>query len=349
MKRPILSKINSRWFLSGATVGVLVFFAFSFLFTKNSENKGAGGKTTGAAQSAFAPKDSDQDCLTDWEESLYRTDPKNRDSDGDGISDGDEIAEGTQPLTPEKISAPDSGGSEQPDDNESVGERFTQDIDTQYSRISALAQGNLSPPLLQDFFGNPQIQTLESKKQDQALLLLLQTIFLPIYEKLPKFNTNAVPDELFTIVETENQESFIRYFNQIELIYEKNLSPLKGEEDQIIGKASAGDANALKKLFRVRTALASAQTKIVQTPVPRPALALHKREVWLTQNAIAQLKLLEEANIEDPIYTILLFDIRGGLRNSLARLHTEEVPQWLTEHQIQFSAKDKAKLLYSNT
>jgi hypothetical protein len=39
----------------------------------------------------IAEKDSDGDTLADWEEALWRTDPNNPDTDGDGISDGEEI------------------------------------------------------------------------------------------------------------------------------------------------------------------------------------------------------------------------------------------------------------------
>src|SRR3989338_10627373 len=36
--------------------------------------------------------DTDSDGLLDWEESLCGTDPKNADTNGDGVSDGDEIS-----------------------------------------------------------------------------------------------------------------------------------------------------------------------------------------------------------------------------------------------------------------
>lgn len=41
--------------------------------------------------------DSDQDGLFDWQEDLYGTSNKLRDSDGDGVSDGDEVAIGHDP------------------------------------------------------------------------------------------------------------------------------------------------------------------------------------------------------------------------------------------------------------
>lgn len=44
--------------------------------------------------------DSDQDGLSDEEERMYGTDPKNPDTDGDGYSDGAEIKSGYDPLRP---------------------------------------------------------------------------------------------------------------------------------------------------------------------------------------------------------------------------------------------------------
>ncbi|MDD5752343.1 MAG: hypothetical protein PHT82_02320, partial [Candidatus Portnoybacteria bacterium] len=42
--------------------------------------------------------DSDNDGLKDWEENLYKTDPWNPDTDGDGYLDGEEINSGHNPL-----------------------------------------------------------------------------------------------------------------------------------------------------------------------------------------------------------------------------------------------------------
>ena len=62
------------------------------------------------AASPDAVRDTDGDGLKDWEESLWKTDPNNSDSDGDAVSDGDEIKAGRNPLAkgdePLKSSAP---------------------------------------------------------------------------------------------------------------------------------------------------------------------------------------------------------------------------------------------------
>lgn len=47
--------------------------------------------------------DTDNDGLPDWEEALWKTDPKNPDTDGDGTPDGAEIDAGRNPLVPNTV------------------------------------------------------------------------------------------------------------------------------------------------------------------------------------------------------------------------------------------------------
>ena len=55
-------------------------------------------KEQGAALDAsLTLKDTDQDGLKDWEEALWKTNPKNPDTDGDGTSDGEEVNSGRDP------------------------------------------------------------------------------------------------------------------------------------------------------------------------------------------------------------------------------------------------------------
>jgi len=52
---------------------------------------------------AFKAVDTDKDGLTDWEEVLWKTDPKNPDTDGDKTLDGEEITLGRNPLIPNTV------------------------------------------------------------------------------------------------------------------------------------------------------------------------------------------------------------------------------------------------------
>lgn len=95
-------------FLFGAAA--LVIAAGSFLwFAKRQNNPDAAASAKhqplSAADSANAvaelkaDADDDRDGLKNFEEALWKTDPKNSDTNGDGISDGKEVAAGRDPLT----------------------------------------------------------------------------------------------------------------------------------------------------------------------------------------------------------------------------------------------------------
>ncbi len=55
-------------------------------------------KPTIVVENNYQNADSDADGLSDWEEMLWKTDPKKKDSDSDGTSDGEEVALSRDPL-----------------------------------------------------------------------------------------------------------------------------------------------------------------------------------------------------------------------------------------------------------
>lgn len=68
--------------------------------------------------------DSDGDGLSDSEEAVLGTDPRNPDSDGDGVSDGDEVAAGTDPLDDTSLTpngGPNTGVGSQAADGDDDG------------------------------------------------------------------------------------------------------------------------------------------------------------------------------------------------------------------------------------
>ena len=69
---------------------LLIIFSFAMV--------GLAKDNSPSSKSVFV--DSDQDGLSDQEEAIYKTDPHNPDTDGDGYSDGTEVKSGYDPLKP---------------------------------------------------------------------------------------------------------------------------------------------------------------------------------------------------------------------------------------------------------
>ena len=94
----------------------------------------------------LAQKDSDGDGLADWEETLWKTDPKNPDTDGDGTNDGDEVKLKRNPL----ISGPDDALTDDflqkqvsPDsakENLTQTQLFTRDLVSTYLKLKQSGQ-----------------------------------------------------------------------------------------------------------------------------------------------------------------------------------------------------------------
>ncbi len=55
-------------------------------------------KATILIENKYESGDADADGLSDWEEMLWKTDPKKKDTDGDGTNDGEEVALSRDPL-----------------------------------------------------------------------------------------------------------------------------------------------------------------------------------------------------------------------------------------------------------
>lgn len=90
---------GAAWTYDGLTYPVTLDGDHTLEFIIYDGGGAAGGMyrlETNGGQVVFV--DTDNDGLTDPEETLYGTDPQNPDSDGDGVNDGDEVAAGTDPA-----------------------------------------------------------------------------------------------------------------------------------------------------------------------------------------------------------------------------------------------------------
>ncbi len=90
-----------------AYIGVLIILVliaaggvFGLWYVGAHESQKQNGELSVATPTYIAETDTDHDGLPDWEEVLWKTDPKNPDTDGDGTNDGDEVKAGRDPLKP---------------------------------------------------------------------------------------------------------------------------------------------------------------------------------------------------------------------------------------------------------
>ena len=85
--------------LAVLVLALLVFLAGRVQKPEEAKNEGAAPKITlNQEQKEKLGLDSDSDGLKDWEEIIFRTNPKNKDTDGDGTKDGEEVKIGRNPL-----------------------------------------------------------------------------------------------------------------------------------------------------------------------------------------------------------------------------------------------------------
>jgi len=83
-------------------VGVILLIGgVIFVYKYSSEEALLGKRVSNSVSESFI--DTDNDGLRDWEEELFKTDPRNPDTDGDGYLDGEEVNSGHNPL----VKAPD--------------------------------------------------------------------------------------------------------------------------------------------------------------------------------------------------------------------------------------------------
>ena len=124
---------------------------------------------TGGPNASPQPIDSDNDGLTDVEETILGTHPLLTDTDGDGFGDGVEVTAGTDPL--DNASHPPADGDVTGDGNLNVADllimqRIVLGIIT--PSTIALAHGDLYPPSSPDSILNIS-----------DLILLSQMILMP--------------------------------------------------------------------------------------------------------------------------------------------------------------------------
>lgn len=84
--------------LSSIIISLAIIFTFSYFRNKNETVTPTPKAEIQSKVQEFMTLDTDSDDLKDWEEALWKTDPKNPDTDNDGTSDGSEVEQNREPT-----------------------------------------------------------------------------------------------------------------------------------------------------------------------------------------------------------------------------------------------------------
>lgn len=197
--------------------------------------------------------DFDQDGLKDWEETLWGSDAKKADSDGDGVSDGDEVAQGRNPALagPDDLitgSFTDDGKRIGISETDSVAERFI----TEYFLLREKRGGSLSQ--------SDEIALVEG---------LLKEITVPV-------TTEAFSQDDFTSLVENTPQNIRMYGNTLGKSIVDN-SPENLENELIIFAEAFEDSDeeVLTKLDPIIEGYAGVQKTLTTMDVPLGAQTLH--------------------------------------------------------------------------
>lgn len=251
---------------------------------------------------AYAVKDSDNDGLTDWQESLYGTDPGNPNSFRADITDGEAARQ--ELLTPrslvreeEDLSKDLPGSDPSPD---SLTEEFSKKFLAQY----LLTRGN-EPP------GDAEVAQFVSDAINELVRDGLAK---------PRYATKDVK-----IAAGEGAATFLVYMQEMQAISDAHEPLLEDRDVAYIRKAvEEDDAEALKKLAAMSKTYEDLAEEIMRVRVPESAIAAHVA----TANALNYLAVSTDdiaAYRDDPIRTLLgIGEYRESIRlvlEALAMMH----------------------------
>lgn len=200
--------------------------------------------------------DTDGDSLADWEETLWQTDPKNPDTDGDGTKDNDEIKQNRNPL---KKAPGDSLVSEEKKDTETPKQKATP-LDF------------LSQDLLKKYLSLKQTgQTLSSEDAAQIADSISKSI-----DTIPGIEKN---DYIYSDIETyqtETADTVRGYGNVIGKIFVQFFPKEYGQEAVILERALKNqDKNGAVVLLRVAEAYGNVQKNMLSQTIPQSAVSAH--------------------------------------------------------------------------
>ncbi|MBU6389972.1 hypothetical protein KGQ31_00290 [Patescibacteria group bacterium] len=240
-------------------LGIVVVGGVVYFIWKGSQKtsySAVGTQFTTAAQSAILEKDSDNDGLKDWEEELWKTDPYNPDTAGDGMPDGMKVKQGRDPLRPgpnnflasSTVAAKINTTTES---DLSETDKFSREL-----FIKIIADKNNNTPPTQEDLNNFLNNAIRQETQDQ---------------KAKKFTAGD-----FQADTSETPDKIRAYGNALAVIFTtKPATPLEYEMNVVGQAVNNNDPDELNKLDPLIAEYQLLEKKLLALTVPQSALPFH--------------------------------------------------------------------------
>ncbi|MBI5045580.1 MAG: hypothetical protein HZC14_01070 [Candidatus Niyogibacteria bacterium] len=284
-----------------ALLAMVLFFWLSgekFLQTNKAKNAGLTAESLAIAD---ANGDPDHDGLKNWEETLWKTDPNNPDTDGDKTPDGQEIKENRNPLK----AGPDDKLT--PPETSNINNNQLLDTNGAYSV-------NLTQQLSKNF-NSGALQDLRSGKSG----LSLGNLDASTQTALQNFKTTLTPsiplNELL-VSQDNSAQAIQKYIFEINKLMTTTIPPSMSEQNALLSiTQSYNDALAVEYAnYYARIA-----DNLKQISVPSDFAATHQRgaEIFLglskTYEGLRSMK-------NDPLKALVAFQENMTLRDELVIL-----------------------------
>lgn len=262
-----------------------------------------------------AALDTDGDGLKDWEEVLWKTDPKKKDTDGDGSNDGDEIKDGRDPAI-SKLTADDkfkkpeefakgSGTSTPKTISQKAADEFASSYFTAKARLKGGALSNGA-----------------KQKLVMNLLLTMQK------------GASAYKDKYFKKdVKIAKDKDAKNYLNRLGAALDENFKEITEPEIDILNEmANTGNFSGLDKLDPYILAYKKTMKFLEPEAVPEPYSELHLALLNSMNNTLIAVESFRKID-GDPVRAMLglqiyykeLFNARQYLTDLKKQTDTDKI------------------------
>jgi hypothetical protein len=289
--------------------------------------------------------DTDQDDLTDLEEATLGTDPKKRDTDGDGYGDGTEVRSGYNPLVPapgDKISTEKTQNNSSkvtPEKKDNVTIAVAQ-------KISELSQKSNSEDqeLTMEEIKSLVSQSLDSDFSDDQLPEIDKDSI-----KIKKQDYKKLSDQK---AEEKRKEDFTNYITAVFYILSSNSPrPITSASDimsissemvaEITSAMTTRDSATIKELQESSEKIFE---QISDVEVPEDLLEIHIKALSFAMYGKSLGGDISSSKGDDPLRDIAVFSKVEGLISSLSEF-SEEVQEKFEKYGLSYNddLRDKLK------